>query len=593
MLDEKTLYDKIYACWLGKNIGGTLGAPVEGRMELMNLTWYPKLPENGAALPNDDLDLQLVALHALEGHGTALSCRDLAEEWREHVYFPWDEYGYAGTAMRLGFRPPYSGCFDNVFTDCMGSPIRSELWAAICAGDPAGAARFALLDACVDHAGGEGMYGEMFNAAAEAYAYVCDDIREIIRVALAQVPEHCGTAVAVRCALDCYDQGMTVVEARQTILDRIGSPNFTNAPQNIAFGICGILWGRDFEDAILTTANLGYDTDCTVATAGALLGIMYGTSYIPEKWSAPIGTRVCVSSQIRGMKAPADLDELTRRTLRQYRLHQAQTSFGGQPGAPEVPERFDTQHYTIPEGVLDAEGVTVDLRYSRPTVCPEEACTVTAVLRNNTSWHWKLTARVLCPAGYACGSAPACDILPGEEKTLDFEITAGEGSGTRRSNDFVLVLTRDNDGNVWTEYRLPFVLLTPNVWHVAGKGVKRTAGTRVELDAGERVLETTLFLPESVRGRRTQLICNSPRPIRLEVDGATAFDSPATLYLPAYHRTPRAQKTMLSLAPGAHTVRVTVGEGRAEDAFFTFAVTVTHEVAEPGNFYAITDAFLR
>ena len=31
MIDEKTLYDKIYACWLGKSIGGTLGAPVEGK----------------------------------------------------------------------------------------------------------------------------------------------------------------------------------------------------------------------------------------------------------------------------------------------------------------------------------------------------------------------------------------------------------------------------------------------------------------------------------------------------------------------------------------------------------------------------------
>lgn len=592
-MDEKILYDKIYACWLGKNIGGTLGAPVEGKMELMDLRWYPKLPENGAALPNDDLDLQLVALHALEQHGTALSCRDLAEEWREHVYFPWDEYGYAATAMRLGFRPPFSGCFDNVFTDCMGSPIRSELWAAICAGDPAGAAGFALLDACVDHAGGEGMYGEMFNAAAEACAYVCSDIREIIRTALGQIPEDCGTAIAVRCALDCFDRGMTVVEARRTILDRIGSPNFTNAPQNIAFGICGILWGRDFEDALLTTVNLGYDTDCTVATAGALLGIMYGRDYIPEKWSAPIGDKVCVSRQIRGMTAPADLDELTARTLRQYRLHQAQCSFGERPGAPAVPERFDFQHFTLPEGAADGESVTVDLTYARPFVCPEEPCTVTAVLRNHTAWHWKMNGKVLCPEGYSCGGEGCCDVLPGGESEMRFVICAGEGSGTRRANDFSLVLTRDNDGNKWTEYRLPFVLLTPNVWRLPGGERKRTSGTRVDLTADERVLETTLVLPTSVSGRRTQLICNSPRPIRLEVDGAVVLDSPATLYLPAYHRTPHAQKTMLPLAPGAHAVRVTVGEGSAEENFFTFAVTVTHEVAEPGNFYAIADAMLR
>ena len=60
-MNTAILYDKIYACWLGKNIGGTLGTPVEGRMEVMDLTWYPRLDPRGA-LPNDDLDLQLLNL---------------------------------------------------------------------------------------------------------------------------------------------------------------------------------------------------------------------------------------------------------------------------------------------------------------------------------------------------------------------------------------------------------------------------------------------------------------------------------------------------------------------------------------------------
>ena len=37
-MERSALYDKIYACWLGKNIGGTLGTPVEGRMEVKDLT---------------------------------------------------------------------------------------------------------------------------------------------------------------------------------------------------------------------------------------------------------------------------------------------------------------------------------------------------------------------------------------------------------------------------------------------------------------------------------------------------------------------------------------------------------------------------
>jgi hypothetical protein len=30
-LDESTYWDKVYGCWLGKNIGGTLGTPLEKR----------------------------------------------------------------------------------------------------------------------------------------------------------------------------------------------------------------------------------------------------------------------------------------------------------------------------------------------------------------------------------------------------------------------------------------------------------------------------------------------------------------------------------------------------------------------------------
>ena len=40
MTEEQVFYDKVYACWMGKNIGGTLGGPLEGRMELMDIHGY-------------------------------------------------------------------------------------------------------------------------------------------------------------------------------------------------------------------------------------------------------------------------------------------------------------------------------------------------------------------------------------------------------------------------------------------------------------------------------------------------------------------------------------------------------------------------
>lgn len=122
-------------------------------------------------MPNDDLDLQLVWLHAVEQYGAGLTAKDLGQEWLEHVFFPYDEYGYALTNLRRGINPPVSGWFGNPFTNCMGSPIRSEIWAMLAPGAPAIAARYAWQDAIVDHGCGEGVYGEMFFAAIECCIY--------------------------------------------------------------------------------------------------------------------------------------------------------------------------------------------------------------------------------------------------------------------------------------------------------------------------------------------------------------------------------------------------------------------------------------
>ena len=63
-LNKNTIQDKIHACWIGKNIGGTIGGPYEGRREILDIKGFTT--KKGSPLPNDDLDLQLVWLKAME-----------------------------------------------------------------------------------------------------------------------------------------------------------------------------------------------------------------------------------------------------------------------------------------------------------------------------------------------------------------------------------------------------------------------------------------------------------------------------------------------------------------------------------------------
>ena len=60
---------KVRGCWLGKNIGGTLGAPFEGQQEFQDVSFYTQENLNGNPEPNDDLDLQLIWLTLAEYYG--------------------------------------------------------------------------------------------------------------------------------------------------------------------------------------------------------------------------------------------------------------------------------------------------------------------------------------------------------------------------------------------------------------------------------------------------------------------------------------------------------------------------------------------
>ena len=70
MKPHPALNSRIHGCWLGKSIGGTLGLPAEGKMERLNFSFYNPVPTT--ALPNDDLELQIVWLHLVENVDVAL-----------------------------------------------------------------------------------------------------------------------------------------------------------------------------------------------------------------------------------------------------------------------------------------------------------------------------------------------------------------------------------------------------------------------------------------------------------------------------------------------------------------------------------------
>lgn len=335
---------KVEGCWMGKSIGGTLGAPFECRRGVFDVSFYTH-DLNGEPLPNDDLDLQLVWLNVVEEFGRRTSASILGEFWLSYISPNWSEYGAGKNNLRVGLAPPLSGYVNNTNRNSCGSFIRSEIWACIAPGHPEIAVKYAYEDAIVDHST-EGVYGEIFFAAIESSAFVETDRYRLIEIGLSYIPRDSATSRAVRLVIDSYQEGISWKDVRKKLLcefpttfgmmvgyeDRepeddvpFGDLGF-DAPANVAITVLGWLYGEgDFGKSLCLAVNCGEDADCTAATLGAILGIINGIDGIPEEWIRPIGRTIKTISINLGDRMgfsgrkrsgiPKTIDELTDRVI--------------------------------------------------------------------------------------------------------------------------------------------------------------------------------------------------------------------------------------------------------------------------------------
>ncbi len=310
---KEYLRDRIYACWVGKNIGGTLGTPYESSTELLDIHGFAS--EKGVPLPNDDLDLQLVWLKAVNDQGLErITSKVLGEYWLSWITPNWNEYGVCKANMRDGWLPPMSGEMDNEqWKHSNGAWIRTEVWASLCPAQPERAIRYAFEDASVDHGYGEGTLAAIFVAAMESAAYAISDARALLTIGLSKIPEDCRVARSVKIVIDAYDRGIDWKECREMLVRDSEDLGWFQAPANIGYMVLGLLYGEgDFKQSLIYAVNCGDDTDCTGATLGALMGIMRGMEGIPQDWREYIGDGIKSICLVNGHgQFPTTNQELT------------------------------------------------------------------------------------------------------------------------------------------------------------------------------------------------------------------------------------------------------------------------------------------
>ena len=317
-MQPRECVERIYAGFLGMNIGIRLGAPVEPaiwsyeriRDTYGDIRGYVKDYKHFAA--DDDANGPVFFLRALNDNAGQITPQAVAEAWlnyaREGVgLYWWGGYGVstehtAYLNLKNGVPAPQSGSIrqnGQTLAEQIGGQIFIDTWGLVAPGDPGRAARYAVTAASVSH-DGEGLNGAAFIAACISQAFLTSDVNEIIDAGLRQIPGdsvYAAVVNAVRGFHRAHPQDWRACRAMleaQWGYDRYGGvchiiPNA---------GVCALalFYGAgDFSRTVEIATMCSWDTDCNAGNVGTILGVACGLEGLPAHYRDPINDEIVLS----------------------------------------------------------------------------------------------------------------------------------------------------------------------------------------------------------------------------------------------------------------------------------------------------------
>jgi ADP-ribosylglycohydrolase len=314
--------ERVYAGFIGKNVGIRLGAPVEPaiwtyeriREVYGEVTSYLKPFRNFAA--DDDANGPVFFIRPLiEGDPTTpLTAEAVGRAWLDYArdgkgMFWWGGYGIstehtAYLNLKAGIPAPESGSIARngaTVAEQIGGQIFIDTWGLVWPGNPDAAARYAATAASVSH-DGDGIHGARFIAACIAAAFdrPAGGMRAVVDTALAFVPPDSLYAAVARAVIGFHDAHPADWRACQEYLiaewgyDRY--PGLCHMIPNAGVCVLALLYGDgDFSRIVEIATMCGWDTDCNAGNVGTVAGVHYGLESIPAKYRDPINDGIVLS----------------------------------------------------------------------------------------------------------------------------------------------------------------------------------------------------------------------------------------------------------------------------------------------------------
>ena len=342
-MDLQTMQEKIYAGFLGMNIGIRLGAPVEPafwsyeriRDVYGEVRGYVKDFIHFAA--DDDANGPVFFLRCLnDTEGREPTPESVAEAWlnyaREGIgMFWWGGYGVstehtAYLNLKNGIPAPRSGSADQngaVLAEQIGGQIFIDTWGLIAPGNPERAAGWARTAASVSH-DGEGLNGAAFIAACIARAFNARSMDEIIRAGLSVIPPESLYAAVAKAVIDFHERHPEDWRACRAMLEaEWGYDRYPGACHIIPnAGVCVLALcygGGDFSRTVEIATMCSWDTDCNAGNVGTIAGVFTGLAGIPEHYRTPINDHLIlsgISGYLNSLDIPTYCRELADWALR-------------------------------------------------------------------------------------------------------------------------------------------------------------------------------------------------------------------------------------------------------------------------------------
>ncbi len=305
VISKQKLLDKIKGGWAGQTIGVTFGGPTEFKYNGTMIQDYIPIdwPDGHIKwyfdhFPGlfDDVYMDLTFVDVFEKKGIDAPVAEFANAFANAGYMLWHANQAARYNILNGVAPPQSGFWkNNPHADDIDFQIEADFAGLMSPAMPNAATAIAdKIGHIMNY--GDGWYGGVYVAAMYTYAFQYDDINKIVEEALKVIPAE---SKYYKCIADVIrwhkeypqDWKRTWFEIEKKYSSDNSCPQGIFKPFNIdatinsAYVVLGLLYGQgDFRKTLEIATRAGQDSDCNPATAGGILGTMYGYDKIPAYW---------------------------------------------------------------------------------------------------------------------------------------------------------------------------------------------------------------------------------------------------------------------------------------------------------------------